>query len=322
MRNRISFFPVALFCTMATLCAANANWQYPGEYTNDGWYIDDGSRFTISVRGGASFSFADIKNDISSMTSGYYQDAITGEIISESWFLHMGEPTNYEYIGTGDWAKLDANEKYSDFSFATGASLGWVVSGYPRWRLEVGWDHIAETEYNVAPLFSGRLMLNNGIALNGIGIGAVQSTMSTDIVSAVAFYDFFDGLQKPVGTFIPYVGFGVGYADTTTTMDFSDLDGVELSSIYTLAEFGELDDNGVLQFYQSKTNTSNVSALIAAGVSYGIDETIFLDLGVRAMYVPRVKWALTNATNTKHRALFSAENLIYTNVMLGIRFEF
>ena len=49
---------------------------------------------------------------------------------------------------------------------------------------------------------------------------------------------------------------------------------------------------------------------------------MFFDFGMRLMYIPRVKWGLTNIDDTKHREFFSAENLIYINAMAGIRFEF
>ena len=49
---------------------------------------------------------------------------------------------------------------------------------------------------------------------------------------------------------------------------------------------------------------------------------MFMDFGVRAIYIPRVKWELSNEDGTKHREWFSAENLFYVNAMLGLRFEF
>ena len=65
-----------------------------------------------------------------------------------------------------------------------------------------------------------------------------------------------------------------------------------------------------------------MAGLLALGASYGLTQQMFFDFGVRAMYIPRVKWGLTNVDDTKHREFFSAENLIYINAMVGIRFEF
>lgn len=59
---------------MPVFGGAYANWQYAGEYVGDGAYIDDGSRFTISFRGGASFGFGNIKNDIGELTPLYYSN--------------------------------------------------------------------------------------------------------------------------------------------------------------------------------------------------------------------------------------------------------
>ena len=47
-----------------------------------------------------------------------------------------------------------------------------------------------------------------------------------------------------------------------------------------------------------------------------------MDFGVRMAYLPRVTWGLTNADDTRHREYFSAENMIYVNALLGLRFEF
>ncbi len=306
--------------------AAHAGWQYDGTYIGDGWYTDDGSRFVMSVRGGMAFGNAKIQNDIGSLTGEYYYNPSDGMVISAQYYesLTAEDRASFQYAGIGELGNLPAKENFSEFSFAAGASLGWTLPNRPQWRLEVGWDHITESEYNVSPLFSGEMSLTGGV-VSGIVInadsGGVQSKVSTDIISAMAFYDFFDGLQKPLQTVIPYVGFGIGYADSKTTLNLADLYG-DLSTSVDLRNFGKLDSNDIIQFYRSEHSTSNVAGLVALGLSYGITDTMFLDFGARVAYVPRVKWVLTNEDDTRTRDWFSAKNLIYTNVMLGLRFEF
>ena len=51
-------------------------------------------------------------------------------------------------------------------------------------------------------------------------------------------------------------------------------------------------------------------------------ENLFVDLGARASYIPRVKYRLTNEDDSRHLDWFSAKNLIYASVMLGVRIEF
>ena len=224
----------------------------------------------------------------------------------------------------GDLADVKPANDFSEFSFAAGASLGWTIPNRPQWRIEVGWDHITEMEYNESPLFEGDLALTGG-DVAGVVImaqsGSAQSKVSTDIISAMAYYDFFDGLRKPLYKIIPYVGFGIGYADTETTLNLSDLYG-DLSTSVDLQNFGEPDDYGVVQFYRSKTNSSNIAGVVAAGISYGVTENMFLDFGARVAYIPKIKWSLENKDDTRHRDWFSAENMIYANIMLGVRFEF
>ena len=183
----------------------------------------------------------------------------------------------------------------------------------------MGWDRFAEVDYNKTPLFSGDLKLSDGLKISKFDEGGAQSTMSTDLISIMAFYDFFDGYVKPARTMIPYVGIGFGYADTKTVMSFYDTTG-ELSGFDVLQQFGE--EGTTLNFYKSTTNTSNIAGVLALGFSYGLIDNLFLDFGARVTYIPRVKYRLTNVDDSQHLDWFSAKNLIYTNVMLGVRFEF
>lgn len=325
MRKRIFCILSVLSCLVATPAAAN--WEYSGTYLGDGYYSDDGSRFVMSVRGGASFGFGSIKNEVGSLTTEYYVNPGDGMVISAAHYdacVKGGGCDGFLYAGMGDLADVKPASDFSEFSFAAGASLGWTIPNRPQWRLEVGWDHITEMEYNQSPLFDGDLPLTGGDVSDVVIIaqsGSAQSKISTDIISAMAFYDFFDGLQKPVRKVIPYVGFGIGYADSKTTLNLSDLYG-DLSTSVDLQNFGEADDYGVVQFYRSKTSSSNITGLVALGLSYGITETMFFDFGARVAYIPKIKWALTNKDDTRTRDWFSAESMIYANIMLGLRFEF
>ena len=306
---------------------AMANWQYPGTYVGDGWYEDDGSRFVISARGGASFGMGKIQNDTGAIANEYFMSPDGTSVVSATYYdscVNQGKCEDYVYAGYGYLNKLPATKDLETFSFVAGASIGWTIPNRPQWRIEAGYDHITKSEYNSSPMFEGDLTLEGGDASN-VTIQAQSSTVnskiSSDVYSVMAFYDFFDGLQKPTRTFIPYIGFGAGYADTKTVLNLSDPYG-DLSDQAELQQYGEVDDFGVVQFYKSERNTANVAALLSAGVSYGISENMFMDFGARVMYIPRVKWELTNDSGSRHREWFSAENLIYANVMLGIRFEF
>ena len=307
---------------------AMANWQYDGIYVGDGWYEDDGARFVLSFRGGASAGFGDVKNDIGALSAYYYTDdsgTIIPQIVCEA---NGGSCSDYALLGYGDIASLPPTTTFESFAFTGGVSIGWTLPGRPQWRFEGGWDHIMKSDYNASPLFEGDLQLygTDGAPTYILNTpsGALHSTVQTDIISAMAFYDFFDGLYKPVRTTIPYVGFGIGYADTTTVMNLTDLYG-DLSGDEDLRDFGTLDEDSIyniIDFYQSKYSSSNVAGLLAAGFSYGLSETMFIDFGARMTYIPKVKWTLTNEDGTRHRDLISAEDLIYLNFTLGLRFEF
>ena len=304
---------------------AMANWQYDGVYVGDGWYQDDGARFVWSFRGGGAAGFGTVKNDVGALSAYYYTDesgAIIPQIVCQA---NNGGCSGYDLLGYGDIASLKPTKNFESFAFAGGISIGWTLSGQPQWRFEGGWDHIMKSDYNASPLFDGDLQLygSDGTPTYVLNTpsGALTSTVQTDVISAMAFYDFYEGLQKPLRTAIPYVGFGIGYADTTTVTNLTDLYG-DLSADLDLRKFGALNDNDVIEFYQSKYSTSNVAGLLAAGFSYGLSETLFFDFGARMTYIPKVKWTLTNEDGTRHRDWIRVEDLMYLNFTLGLRFEF
>lgn len=301
----------------AQVGVARANWQYSGEYTYDKNYYDNGGRTIISLRAGASYALSKIRNDVGGVIYSYCINPTTGEVDVPA--ADGSCATGFYYAGTGNLGSV-AMADLGGLAFSTGASIGWAIPDHPSWRIELGWDHFSEVDYNKTPLFAGDMQLSGGDIIH-IESGGVQSTVATDMVSLMAFYDFFDGMQKPVHTMIPYLGVGAGYADTKTVMNLADPWG-DLSQVEDLTNFGTPNDNGILQFYRSKTNTTNVTAIVALGFSYGLNEKLFLDFGARVTYLPRVKYQLVNADDSRRLDWFSAKNMMYMNLMLGVRFEF
>ena len=308
--------------------AAGANWEYPGYYVGEGAYTDDGSRFIVSVRGGASVGMGTIKNEIGELTPLYYMSPDGSVIMSDLGYYQCtdrGQCADYIPAGYVNLGDLPATKDFESFGFAAGASLGWTIPNSPQWRIELGWDHIAESEYNASPFIEGEAPLFGGSVSDVTAVissGAVQSKVVTDIISVMAFYDFFDGIQKPTRTVIPYIGFGVGYADIKTTLQLSDPYG-DLSGIYELLPYGVKEqDDSVIQFYRSELSSANIAGVLALGLSYGITENMFFDIGARVAYIPRIRWALSNEDASQYRDWFSAENAIYANIMLSLRFEF
>lgn len=325
MRKRNIFLLPILSCLFAM--PAIADWQYPGTYIGDGWYEDDGMRFVISARGGASFGFASMKNDVGAIVTDYYVSPDLKDVANAAYCKASGACTGWEYAGYGELSRVPVAQDFETFTFAGGASVGLTLPNTPQWRFEAGWDHITKSDYNASPMFKGDLTLVGG-DIKDISIpvesGSVNSQISTDIYSVMAFYDFFDGLYKPVREFIPYIGFGLGYANTKTVLNLSDPYG-DIAYQLELVQYGEVVDVGGIQtihFYRSERDTSNVAGLLAFGVSYGLSDSMFFDFGARFAYLPRVKWGLSNQDGTRQREFFSAENLIYANIMAGFRFEF
>lgn len=313
-KNLLFIFPI-----VAAVCgtSAFANWQYSGEYTYDPGAYDDGMRTVVSFRAGATFLMSKMHNDFGSIVSEYCVNYETGAVqASQGGVCSDG----FEYAGTGEFKSLGINEDISDFAFAAGASIGITMPESPQWRFEFGWDHFSEIDYNTSPLFKGDMTLTGGDTIN-VESGAVQSTVSSDVFSLMAFYDFFSGYVKPVHTIIPYIGVGFGYATSHSVLNLSD-PWADLSLSEDLTNFGEVNSNGIIQFYQSKTDTNNIAGVGALGFAYGLTNNLFIDLGARVAFIPKIKYSLTNADDTRKLDTFSAKNALYTNIMLGLRFEF
>ena len=325
MRKRNIFALSVLSCMFAV--PAIAGWQYDGIYVGDGYYTDDGSRFIVSARGGAAIGMADIQNDVGAISTGYYIDPTNPDNILDQGRYDASGLTGWDFAGVANLANLPAKKDFKGLSFAGGVSVGWRISGATQWRFEAGWDHISKTDYNASPMFSGKITLQDGNIVPPVSIsidsGSVNSEITTDVVSAMAFYDFFNGTFFPIKKIIPYIGFGLGSADTLTELNLSDPYGDLLQNL-ELAQYGDTNSasGSIISFYPSQRHTSNIAGLLSVGLSYALNTNMHFDFGVRMMYLPRVKWGLTNADDTRHREFFSAKNLIYTNVMAAIRFEF
>lgn len=323
MKRNIFYLLSVIACMSVT--SAHANWQYAGKYTRDGYYTDNGGHFSIAIRGGAAIAHGKIKNKVGDLVTSYYSRSDGTDIISGGYYetCKDGSCKDFVLAGVGNIGDLPAHDDLDTFSFAAGASLGWTIPGSPQWRLELGWDHMAKSDYDATPLFSGDLALSGGVfgdAIASVASGSVHSTITTDVFSVMAFYDFFDGMYRPARTLIPYVGFGIGYADTKTVMQLTDLYG-DLSVDADLQHYAE-SDTFPLDFYKSDINTANIAGLLAAGVSYGLTNALFLDFGARLTYIPSVKWKLSSADGERTRDWFNADSLFYATFTLGLRYEF
>ena len=327
MKAKISFLSIMLM--LGSVSAFAGGWQHDGYYVRDGVYTDDGSRVTLGFRGGMSLARAKMKNDIGSLYSLYYMNQDTGDVISYLQYINNDEPDGYVDAGYGDLATLPVNEGFSKTALAVGASIGFVLPHHTNWRLEANYDYISETDYNVTPLLQGSLSVSGGSVGNKtiqVSSTGARATIATDIISAMVYYDFFDGNSKKLNDFIPYVGLGFGYAISKTTLHLSDIYG-DLSADEELQNFGSTNSSGVLQFdnptdknaYPSSTNMALTGAL---GLSYGISKYTFLDLSARLTYIPKITWNIASSDGKYTREWFSAENMLYTNFLLGVRFEF
>ena len=102
-----------------SLCAlpAFAGWQYDGVYLGDGWYQDDGSRFVLSVRGGASYAMGTIENNAGAIVTEYYLSPDKTEIATKGYYEDtLGSPAGWFYAGKVDVADIPPSDDFDSFS--------------------------------------------------------------------------------------------------------------------------------------------------------------------------------------------------------------
>jgi opacity protein-like surface antigen len=295
--------------------AASANWETGRPY------YDDGARITVSIRGGVAQPKSTMKNQLGSMPVYYYHVGDTVWINDP----YCGDPDGAlcPLYGRDDMGEMTVAKSYDSRAFAGGFSVGAVWGGKPNLRTELDWLHIAETSSMMNPLLKGEI--ETVIGTESSESLAARASTSTDVISAMIYYDFFKGMVKPAGAAVPYIGVGFGYASSKATLELTDA-LYELSEL-SLAGFG--NTNGLIMDYFSSTTTSNnFSVSGAAGIAFGIQDGVFLDLGARATYVPEITWSLNNQplvdgkTTYKERPFFSANDILFITVYAGLRFEF
>jgi hypothetical protein len=316
---------IALCGLLLAIChayPASANWERRPVY------IDDGMRMTLSFRGGFSYGKGTINNELGSLVpEPYWYDSATDELMTQTYCGGAAScaAAGFTSVGQIDIASLPAAKDYDSFTWTGAVAAGFTVPRSPQWRIEANWEHIAQTNYNAWPMFKGDLTSTSGMILDGVLSGGVYSTLASDIITGMIYYDFFDGCAKPSGTVIPYIGFGIGYASSRTVFELTDLYG-DLSSQAALQGFGEVGAVTV-DFYTSAHTSGNFAGALALGFSYGLMDNMFLDAGLRMTYIPQIAWALNNQpanalTGVKHKDIFSAQNVIYASALIGLRFEF
>ena len=326
-------FVIAIL-SLGCMSGAAANWE-PG-----GGFTDDGTRVTIGFRGGVARPVtATMQNDLGAFFVGYSGNG-------EGYFPNdncSGLPGACLPMGIVDLGRLPVAKEFDSNSFTGGMSVGMRLGGKPNIRAEIDWTRISEANFNARPLFSDNILMMYPVLDGGnlvsapsvvtFHVGGARTSVSTDIISAMVYYDFFDGVRKPLGTMIPYVGLGFGYGISTTVLQLSD-PYADLSGDLQMQDFGTcrtVQGITICDFYTSETDTNNFVLAGAVGFSYGIERGIFFDLGARAVYIPRISWALNNGlvanvpnstTTSKERDIFSANNVVYMSIYAGLRFEF
>jgi len=322
---------IVALCSALFVASANANWE-----RHPAWY-DDGTRMTVSLRGGFAMGSGRIQNELGNMVEGYYEDSLvtltnphpSGAIMSEAFCdLVFGGCEDFYPLGVVMLGDLPATKNFESSGFAGGMSVGFTIPGRPQWRLEADWLHISRTNFNSAPLFSGfpgTLDVDMNDDPVWIGSSAVRTSITNDVISAMIYYDFFEGQAKQAGAWIPYVGFGLGYANTATTLELTDLYG-DLSLQPLLQHLGVME-NYTREFFTSENVAGSIAGTLAVGAAYGLMDGLFLDFSLRLTYIPRVVYSLNNdadatALTSRTADIFSVDSLMYTTVLMGLRFEF
>ena len=291
---------------IACALGARADWEY-GDRDHD-----DGGRFTVAFRGGVALpAAAAMKNDLGDMLVPYcyyYRDdpACGGDL----------------YSGAMDFSNIGAvrpAKGYEATSWVGGAAIGTVLAGSPNIRLELDWLHTGKTSYNSMPLFGDDENM----------VAAARLTSTTDAISAMIYFDMIGGELRADKKTIPYFGIGLGYAMSTTVLSMWDEWG-ELATNNDMQNFGTclvISGMTICDFYVSETETGNFALSGALGAAFWLGEGTYLDVGARATYIPKIRWALNtksdaSATTFRERDIISANDVVLASFYAGLRFEF
>jgi len=291
---------------MACALGVRADWEY-GDREHD-----DGGRFTITLRGGVSLpASATMKNDLGDMLVPYcYYYGLTDS--------RCGGDLYSDALGFSNIGEVGAAKSYETTSWVGGVSVGMVVPDSPNLRLEMDWLHTGKTGYNSMPLFGDDENM----------VAAARLTSTTDVISAMIYFDMVGGEQRSEKKTIPYFGVGLGYAMSTTVLSMWDEWG-ELATNMDMQNFGEcsiINNMTICEFYVSETETGNFALTGALGAAFWLGEGMYLDIGARATYIPKIRWSLNDrsgdGTIIRERDIISANDAILASFYAGLRFEF
>ncbi|MDR0449041.1 MAG: hypothetical protein LBG89_01085 [Rickettsiales bacterium] len=314
MKKPTGFLAAAAIAFFAS--TANANWSRISD-------ADDGGRFYFAVRGGAAFGIGGyMENKLGSVSSSglflYCPDGVCTDYISTEDMINTSDP-DYEFIGVVPLGGLPVSEKFSVMTWNTNIGVGVVLPGMPGTRIEGSWDRISEVSYNASPFVAGETLTSENVPISVMDTGAITSGVQTDIFMMMAYFDFFQGRQKPARQAIPYIGLGLGYAQSRTSMSLIDSNGT-LEDTGAFADFVDQSTGG---FYFSENYSNGLAAGAAFGISYGINQFAFLDFGAKVIMANKVEWNMTNPNTGMEKAVVATSSpVIYGMVLAGFRFEF
>jgi len=288
---------------MACALGVRADWEY-GDRDHD-----DGGRFTVSFRGGVSLSAAAaMKNDL-------------GDMLVPYCYYYPEECDGYRYDDTLGFSNIGAvppTKKYEATSWMGGVAVGMVVPDSPNLRLELDWLHTGKSSYNSLPLFGDDENM----------VAAARMTSTTDAISAMIYFDMVGGAARAEKKTIPYFGIGLGYAISSTVLSMHDEWG-ELATNTDMQNYGDcsvIDEMTICDFYVSETETGNFALTGALGAAFWLGEGMYLDIGARATYIPKIRWSLNDrsgdGTVVRERDIISANDAILASFYAGLRFEF
>lgn len=326
----LKFGKIALLLMILLPSSVYSNWSRP-------YRKDDGGRIYISAKiGGVGVLASKMENELGKdFTSNFY----------------VLEPTTDNFILVSEEVKLDKldtvtvvsgptplnlgeskpQEKLKSFTFYSSLALGFVIPEYQNWRTEFSWDHVAQFNYDPSPIFEQKynyVDLNNILHEFDVPSGAMTTTNTIDLYMLNFYYDFYDSRIKRAGEWIPYIGFGIGYANIITKMQLDDLYG-DFSMNSAISSYGyastDADTPNLTLFYESELQKGSLALAGMLGFSFGFTDSVFLDLGLKVSWIDKIHWALTNTsttTTTGSKNIIGSSSNFLTSGHVGLRLEF
>ncbi|MDR1691408.1 MAG: hypothetical protein LBR35_01035 [Rickettsiales bacterium] len=232
---------------------------------------------------------------------------------------------NPEFAPFQDWeVGEDMSAVVGHIAFAFG---GYIPSS--NFRIEVEATQYLDADYDSTPFLKGRMLDLNEIPVGGIDTNLTTTMKSTVSSTAVLFNVIYDFKKGPVkkGSFIPFVGAGIGLGinETQTTIndsegEMSNPQGSSFFKYSTCAANGDTEWTPACYYKESENTETSFAWSVMVGGNYILTADSSLEIGLKLTNLGQTTWTINR--DDLSQDLLTTKNLMNTSAFIGYRKSF